>query len=56
MIKKIKKINSSELEKIIKELDKIELEEKTTGFTNRRDVYICPECVYTGKKCCRCIG
>jgi len=52
--RRFKKINSSELEKIIKELDKIELEYKSIGFTNKKDIYVCPECEYLGKKCYAC--
>ena len=37
-----------------KELDKIELEYKSVGFTNRKDVYVCPECEYLGTKCYAC--
>ena len=48
------KINSTNIEDIIKELDRIELEEKRTGFANVRDIYVCPECIYLGEKCSRC--
>ena len=54
MNRKIKKINSREIEDILKELDKIELEYKSIGFVNRRYVYRCPECEYLGTKCCSC--
>ena len=54
MNRKIKKINSRDIREIIKELDKIELEYKSIGFTNKRDVYTCPECEYLGTKCYAC--
>ena len=43
-----------DIESIIKELDKIEMEERNVGFTNRRDIYVCPECIYLGAKCDMC--
>jgi len=52
--RKIIKINSRGIEEIIKELDKIELENKSISFTNRRDIYVCPECEYLGTKCYVC--
>ena len=54
MNRRIKKINSRDIEEIIKELDKIELEYKNIGFANRRDAYVCPECQYLGTKCYVC--
>ena len=54
MNRKIKKINSRDIKEIIKELDNIELEYKSIGFINKRDVYTCPECEYLGTKCCAC--
>ena len=42
------------LEEIIRELDRIELEYKSIGFTDRKDVYVCPECEYLGTKCYTC--
>jgi uncharacterized protein (DUF2225 family) len=51
---KFKKINSTNIEDLIKELDKKELEYNNVGFTNIRDIYVCPECVYLGEKCSRC--
>lgn len=52
--RRIKKINSRDIREIIKELDKIELEYKSIGFTDRKDVYVCPECEYLGTKCYTC--
>ena len=54
MKRKIRKLNSRNIEEIIKEIDKIELEEKNVSFVNRRDVYVCPECIYLGTKCDMC--
>ena len=54
MKRKIKKINSTNIEDILRELDRIELEENSTGFIDMRDLYICPECTYLGTKCSRC--
>ena len=50
---KFLKLNSRTIEEILKELDKIESEEKSTSFTNIKDTYICPECLYLGVKCDR---
>jgi hypothetical protein len=52
--RKVKKINSREIGDILKELDKIELEYKSIGFVNRKDIYRCPECEYLGTKCYSC--
>lgn len=54
MNRRIKKINSRDIREIIKELDKIELEYKSIGFTDRKDIYVCPECEYLGTKCYTC--
>ena len=49
------KINSSVLEEILRELDDIELEKKSISFKNKKDIYVCPECIYLGEKCSRCM-
>ena len=52
--RRFKKINSSDIREIIRELDKIEEYEKSTRFVNTKDIYVCPECMYLGRKCSRC--
>ena len=52
---KFLKLNSRTIEEILKELDKIESDEKSIKFTDTQDKYICPECLYLGVKCDRCI-
>lgn len=49
-----KKINSYCIEDIIREIDNQEKESNSVGFTNTKDTYICPECLYLGEKCSRC--
>ena len=50
----IKRINSTNIEDILRELDRIELEENSPGFIDMRDLYECPESAYLGTKCSRC--
>lgn len=54
MKRKFKKLNSKGIEDILKELDKRELEKNNIRFTNRRDTYVCPECIYLGTLCDMC--